>query len=233
MVQTKYYDIDQVFAAENERSNFGQVSAQLLRLHHLAAQFEQPTILECGVHEGWSTGVLAKACEEHGGRLISIDINDCSDAISSSCWTFIQSDDTNLEFIFTEAPLLKAGIDLIYIDSRHSGAHVARLIDLYYPHVNSGGYLTFDDIDPGPYMRGQRKDHPQREVAWREISNRVQDFFYANQDDLRLEFHFGSTGLAVMKKLAPKDQRPQPVKRIARRYFTLRSILKQVLGRDL
>lgn len=231
MVETKYYDLEQIFASENEHSVMGKVSDQLMRLHRLALTFDQPVILECGVNQGWSTGIFAHACEQNGGQLISVDINDCSDAIVSDCWTFIQSDDSDQDYVFSQAPVLKDGIDIIYIDSLHAAGHVRRLLENYYPYINQGGYIAVDDVDPGPYMAGRRKDDAEREIAWRRIGDVVRDFFYSNEDDLKLEMHYGSTGLAIITKLVPAGQAAS-FQRSPRRYFTLRSFVKSLLGRQ-
>ena len=96
--------------------------------------------------KGWSTGVLAHAVERNGGSLISLDIRDCSDAIEADCWTFLQIDDTKQERILREAPILKQGIDLIFIDSLHAARHVTRLLELWYPLVRQGGWIAFHDV---------------------------------------------------------------------------------------
>ena len=208
MVQTRHYDLPAVFEADEQPGVFGKVASQLMCLHRLVQQFHAPLVLECGVHEGWSSGVLAHACEQQAGRLVSLDIEDCSSAIESEVWTFIQTDDADQDFILSRVPDLARGIDVVYIDSLHSPRHVAKLISLWYPLVNQGGYLAFDDVDPGPFMQGRRKDNANMEVVWRGIADAVLGFFHANEDDLLLEFHFGSTGLAIMKKLAGRDPPP-------------------------
>ncbi|MCY3906124.1 MAG: class I SAM-dependent methyltransferase [Anaerolineaceae bacterium] len=229
MVQTRHYDLSAVFEADGQPGVLGKVATQLMSLHRLVQQFHAPLVLECGVNEGWSSGVLAHACEQQAGRLVSLDIADCSSAIESEVWTFIQTDDADQDFILSRAPELAQGIDVVYIDSLHSPRHVAKLIALWYPLVKQGGYLAFDDVDPGPFMQGRRKDNADMEVVWRGIADAVLDFFHANEDDLLLEFHFGSTGLAIMKKLARRDKMPRPARRLRRRHFTLRSLARQLL----
>jgi predicted O-methyltransferase YrrM len=231
MVYTRHFELQKVFDADGGPGVFGKVSTQLMELHRRVSLVEAPVVLECGVNQGWSSGVMAHAVEQNGGKLISLDIEDCSDAIVSDCWTFIQTDDSDKERILRDAPLLKAGIDLIYIDSLHAARHVARLLMLWYPLVRQGGWLAFDDVDPGPYLRGQRKDDANREIAWRAISHVVSDFFYANEDDLLLEYHYGSTGLALMQKLAPMSKAPNPPRRIPRRRLTLRSFARLLARR--
>ena len=117
MVGTKHYSLDDIFAADGQLGLSGKVATQLMHLHRKVSQCDRPTVLECGVHQGWSTGVLAHACEATGGVLVSLDIEDCSDVIESDTWTFIQTDDRALDTVLTRAPLLRQGIDLIYIDS--------------------------------------------------------------------------------------------------------------------
>ncbi|MCY4009121.1 MAG: class I SAM-dependent methyltransferase [Anaerolineaceae bacterium] len=231
MVQTTHFELQEVFAADGQPGVFGKVATQLMLLHRQVSQRPHPTVLECGVHQGWSTGVLAHACEAQGGVLISLDIDDCADAIQSPVWTFIQTDDSARETVLTRAPILRQGIDLMYIDSLHDARHVARLIESYYPLVKQGGWLAFDDVDPGPYLRGRRKDNAEREIAWRGIGQAIQDFFYANEDDLFLEFHFGSTGLALMQKLVPQDHPHRPARAIRLRHTSLRSLAKRLLRR--
>ena len=231
MVVTKYYNLQTVFDADGGPGVFGKHATQLMELHRRVSQVETPVVLECGVDKGWSAGVLAHAVEQNGGSLISLDIRDCSDAIESDCWTFLQIDDTEQERILKEAPILKQGIDLIFIDSLHFARHVTRLLELWYPLVRQGGWIAFHDVDPSPYMRGQRKDYIENEIVWRAIWQVVQDFFYANEDDLLLEYHLGDMGMAIMQKLAPMSKAPQPLRRIARRRVSLRSLARHLAGR--
>ncbi len=70
------------------------------------------------------------------------------------------------------------------------------------------------------------------EIVWRRIGNVVLDFFYANEDDLLLDVQFGSTGLAIMKKLVPPERSSAPVIRRQRRFFTLRSLARAILKGD-
>ena len=71
MVQTRHYDLPAVFDAHGQPGVFGKVATQLMCLHRLVRQFDAPLVLECGVNEGWSSGVLAHACEQEGGRPVS------------------------------------------------------------------------------------------------------------------------------------------------------------------
>jgi len=231
LVDTKYYRLQTVFDADGGPGVFGKHATQLMELHSRVCQVEAPIVLECGVDKGWSTGVLAHAVELQRGKLISLDIRDCSDAVVSDCWTFLQIDDTEKERILREAPILEQGIDLLYIDSLHAARHVTRQMELWYPLVRQGGWIAFHDVDPAPYMRGQRKDNIESEIVWRAVAQVVLDFFYANEDDLLLEFHYGDMGMAIMQKLVPMSKAPQPLRRLPRRRVSLRSLARYLTGR--
>ena len=116
-------------------ANNGQYFAakQLLKLHQDAFQRENPIIVELGVDIGTSTKTFLNAiANKPKAYLISVDIDDCSSAASSSKWTFIHSDSTNIEFITREAPIIeKRGIDLLYIDSSHSAKHVKKSLNFF------------------------------------------------------------------------------------------------------
>ncbi|MCY3575418.1 MAG: class I SAM-dependent methyltransferase [Chloroflexi bacterium] len=233
MVETRHYDLQSVFAAAGGPGAFGKHATQLMELHRRICSLEVPPIvLECGVHKGFSSGVLADACERTGGRLVSLDIADCSAAIQSDCWTFIQTDDTDQERILHEAPFLKQGIDLVFIDSWHAVRHVRRQLELWYPYVRQSGWLAFHDVDPTPYMRGQPEDNRDSEIVWRDIWQLVQDFFYANEDDLLLEYHLGDKGMAIMQKLASMSKPPNPPRRLKARRVSFYSLARRLRGRN-
>ena len=52
---------------------------------------KNPVILELGVNRGRSTKRFIDYIELNGGELYSIDIKDCSNAISSNKWNFLGS----------------------------------------------------------------------------------------------------------------------------------------------
>jgi predicted O-methyltransferase YrrM len=229
VVEAKYHPVEETFNNEHQPGTPGKVATQLMTMYRMVEQRENPTVVEFGVHRGQSTGVLAHACEKTNGRLISVDIEDCSDVIASPVWKFIQQDDSNIDSILQQEPIIRSGIDLLYIDSLHAPEHVAKLLMLWFPYVKENAYITVDDVDPFPYMRGQRKDDADREIVWRGIQQVVMDFFHANHEQLYLEMHYGSTGLAVMYKLAPLQTQPNPPKHIRPRTWSVRSVARQIL----
>lgn len=230
LVQTRHYDMQEFIQAEHSPGNHGAVSAQLMRLHREVLAMNAPMVLECGVNRGQSTGFFAWACEQNGGRLVSVDINNCSDAIVSPVWTFIQSDDTRQDIIFAQVPQLYHSIDFLYIDSLHTARHVEKLLMLYYLHVRQGGIIAVDDVDPLPYLRGKPKDNKTQEITWRQMGAAVRHFFYANEDALRMEIYYGSTGLAIIRKLVPAGTPPRSPRSIRPRHFSVRDTLKRWIG---
>ena len=179
---------------------------QLLELHSDAIQRENPIILELGVERGASTKIFLNAiANKPSASLISIDIEDCSSAASSEKWTFIKCDSTNIEAILREAPVIKErGIDLLYVDSTHSAKHVQKEVEVFYPFLNKGASIFFDDCDYFPYMRNQRKDNAAVEFGLRKIKILIEDISRSNLGDLELRMHYGSTGLAMLKKQVKK-----------------------------
>ena len=232
MVDAKHFNLQGVFNAEGGTGVFSKHATHLMALHRRISQIESPVVLECGVDLGWSTAVLAHAVEGRGGRLISLDIRDCSDAITSEAWTFIQSDDSDKDRVLRAAPVLKDGIDLVLIDSWHAVRHVRKVFGLWYPLVRQGGWIAFHDVDPGPYMRGQRRDNIENEIVWREKAQFILDFFYANEDELLLEIQYGDMGMAIMQKLAPMDRPPQPPRHIRARRHSFFSLARRLRGRN-
>jgi predicted O-methyltransferase YrrM len=208
MAYCKYHVFDNYIQLENQPGLDGKIATHHLKLFHLVARMQSPAIVEFGVDKGYSTCLLATACEQTRGRLYSVDIADCSDVVKSNAWTFIQVSDLNIDTILQQAPQLTQGIDLLHIDSIHTGKHVTELLNTWFPYIKANGYVTFHDIDAAPYKPGQRKQNRLRAREFLGLATAVKNFFYANEDQLFLEFHFGSTGMGIMQKLSPLGAQP-------------------------
>ena len=197
MFQSYINDLKKYSLVQNE-SRF--VAQQLLYLHREATNRENVIILELGVDRGQSTKVFLNAIQSKSkSHLVSVDIRDCSDITNSEKWTFVKSDSADINMVLHHAPILRNGIDLIYIDSLHTADHVYEEIYGYFPYLNRGGIMYFDDIDSSPYMTGQRKDNISIEIANRKILELIKAVFISNKDNLNLKIHFGSTGLACIE----------------------------------
>ncbi|ABK45523.1 hypothetical protein Mmc1_3032 [Magnetococcus marinus MC-1] len=198
--------------AEHEfaHGDAGKRANHNMLLYHLVKSFSQPTVLECGTALGQSTCLLLTAVEEQQGRLCSLDIQDCAHVAQSDRWQFIQTDDRDAAYVLGLAPYLSEGIDVLFLDSVHSRAHVWAQLQAWYPLIKQGGYIAFDDIDPTTYRQGGRTPNQQRCAEFGDMSEMIREFFYANLDDLFLAYHFGISGRGIMKKLAPMGTQPKP-----------------------
>ncbi len=210
MAHCKHFDFDELQRQEYQPGLEGKIATHHMKLYHLVVTMERPIVLEFGVDKGRSTCVLLTACEKTGGHLYSVDIRDCSDVAESEAWTFIQQNDQAIGDVLAQAPALASGIDLLHIDSLHRREHVLRLLMKWFSYVKAGGFITFHDVDPTPYLPGQRKDNPRHEFEAIGVAQVIREFFYANEDHLFLEYHFGSTGMGIMRKLTPFGISPNP-----------------------
>lgn len=220
-VTTKYHAFREYADAEYAEGLNGKIATQLMRMYRRAREMRSPVVLELGTAKGASATVFLQACEETEGRLVSVDIADCSDISKSSRWQFVQSDSSKIQFILSQAPYLADGIDILYIDSLHSPDHLKKELVGWYPYLNERSWIFFDDVDSNPYRKGNRKDDVKAEAAWDEIHEYVKSFFYANEESLYLEIMYGSTGLACLLKLSPKGTIPNKEKQIIHRKRSL------------
>lgn len=208
-IKTKHHTFEEYEKLEHTRGLKGQVATQLMRMYRVAKEMANPIILELGTAQGCSTTVFLQACEDSGGRLVSVDRKDCSDISSSDRWKFVQSDSTNIDCILSKAPQLKNGIDVLYLDSLHEKSHVEMEFILWYQLMNRGSHIFIDDVDSYPYREGQRKFSPRKVLAIDGVREHVKTFFHINEDELCLDIMFGSTGLAHFYKLSPRGTLPR------------------------
>ena len=94
-----------------------------------------PVILELGVNRGRSTKRFLDHINFNGGKLFSIDIKDCSQAIENKNWNFFQCNDLHTDKILEKFPDLKNGIDVLFIDSYHDPNHVRNLLFNWFYYV--------------------------------------------------------------------------------------------------
>ena len=195
---------------------------QLLEMHLEALQRENPIIVELGVDKGQSTRVFLNAInDKSNARLISIDIRDCKQAIKSNNWEFVQQDSIDIESLLLKKPIVKDGIDILYVDSLHTQSHVLKEIYGFFEYVKPKGVIYFDDIDSGPYMKGQRKDSINTEITNRKILDLLEAVFRANYSSIDFSIHKGSTGLAKFVKHSKLGDKLRPPVFIGKRRLRL------------
>jgi predicted O-methyltransferase YrrM len=216
-IKTKYHGFEEFAHGEDGPGVPGQVATKLMWMYRKTAEKSRPVVLELGTDDGNSSTIFLQACEEKDGRVVSVDIVDYSDISSSPRWQFVKSDSTNVDYIIKQAPHLAAGIDVMYVDSLHTRAHVEKEVMGWYPYLNQDAWIFFDDVDSNPYRKGHRKDNVNVERANDSIHEFVQEFFYANEFTLQLSIFYGTTGLACMRKRSPRGTSPVKAVRIVRR----------------
>ena len=96
-------------------------------------------VLELGVRDGESTKAFLKALDITDGKLISVDINNCSGVSNSGRWQFVQTDDT--QFDFNEV------IDILFIDSSHAFQHTLFELNKFGDLVRAGGVILLHDTN--------------------------------------------------------------------------------------
>ena len=185
----------------NSESRFA--ANQLLEMHKEISKRENPLIVELGVDKGQSTRVFLNAINNKiKAKLISIDIKNCKNAVKSSDWEFVQQDSADIKSLLIKKPIIKEGIDVLYIDSLHTKTHVLNEVYSYFEYIKPNGIIYFDDIDSEPYMINQRKDSVSTEIANREIFELLEAIFRANYSSIDFSIIKGSTGLAKFVKLS-------------------------------
>ena len=160
---------------------------------------KNPNILELGVERGSSTTAFCWIAEQINGSVFSVDIDDCSNAVISDKWKFVQSNDLNYKFILKKFEKLeKEGIDLIYIDSYHENHHVLKLLNIWFKFVKKDGAIFIDDIDSFPFRKN--KD-TWNSIVYDLTNKTVKEFYYTNHEKIFYTKYFGENGLAKLQKL--------------------------------
>ncbi|OUX36272.1 MAG: hypothetical protein CBE33_06090 [Candidatus Pelagibacter sp. TMED273] len=172
----------------------------------------KPNILELGVERGASTTAFCIIAEEIDGKVYSVDINNCNDAVTSNNWRFIQSNDLNHNFILDNFKELKNnGIDLIYIDSYHENYHVLKLLNIWFKYLKKNGAIFVDDVESLPF---RKKKDPWNSIVYDQTKETVRNFYYNNEDKIFFTMYYGENGLAKLEKLTDFLDEPNKIKKI-------------------
>ena len=95
-------------------------------MHEHVSSLDKPTVIELGVDRGHQKCFSMLVKSKSDALLVSVDIRDCSSVSNSKQWRFIQSDSLNIDEILCQAPEIKHGVDLVYVDSLHNPEHVKK-----------------------------------------------------------------------------------------------------------
>ncbi len=188
--------------------------------------FNNPIILELGVNRGGSTAKFLKYINDNGGELYSIDIKDCSKItndelfknVKTNNWKFLKSNDLNIEYILEKFPLLKNGIDVLYVDSYHDETHVKKTLEKWFIYIKKNGYIFFDDTESLNYRKSKNFTISVNNDA---INNFVKEFYDNNSFQLLYIKYFKGSGLSEYTKLSDLGSLPVLSKKIWKYNSTL------------
>jgi predicted O-methyltransferase YrrM len=166
---------------------------------------KNPVILELGVNRGRSTKIFFDYINDKGGKLFSIDIRDCSNALVSPEWNFFQCNDLNINEILKKFSVLKKGIDLLFIDSYHEPNHVKILLHTWFYYVKKDGFIYFDDTESYLY---RLKKNITLSITNDSINDEIKKFYHQNYNQLLYTKYFHGTGLAEFNKVSDLYVKP-------------------------
>ncbi len=136
------------FTLQTQQSGAAEdISQHLVTLSLLVIEFGLKQIVELGTRSGNSTLTLLEAARHVGGRVLSIDIDECREtqqkvaaAGLADWWRFIQQGDLDVPDEQLPSP-----IDLLFIDTNHLYDHTMAELRKYAPKLRAGGWLAFHD----------------------------------------------------------------------------------------
>ena len=195
-------------------------------IHKEIEKIKNLKILELGVKNGISTSLFLKICEENGGNLISVDINDCSKLYSNEKWKFIHSRDDNFSKINEEIKRM-GGLNLIYIDSYHEPNHVKKIFYNYYNLLSENGLIFIDDISWLPYLKSSYRENKWVEEMNFKTFEKLLEIKLSNENNFKIEFSFERSGMAKILKLNLNDlNEPKKIERTR----TIKSFLREIIN---
>ncbi len=125
--------------------------------HHLGLLYSlaRGNVVELGTRSGVSTAALLAGVESHGGRVISIDLADCSGLFAGhERWAFIRGDSRDAELAATVQHLFDdESIQTLLIDTEHVHSVTTAELDLWAPRMAPGGHILLHDPETFPGVR--------------------------------------------------------------------------------
>ncbi len=135
--------------------------------HHLGLLFSlaRGSVLELGTRTGVSTTALLAGVEKAGGRVVSVDIDDCSAvAKDHPQWSFWQGSSTDANMA-QDIATYNGPFSLILIDTFHCLEQAAEELSLWGPHVAPGGHICMHDPETFPGVRRAAQEFADR-MGW-------------------------------------------------------------------
>jgi cephalosporin hydroxylase len=133
---------------------------QDLMLYHQVIWEKKPeVIVEIGTRFGGATKMFQDWMDDHGGKVITIDIQD-QVAEKDPRITYLIGNSTDPEIVEKVRELTKGKATMFIIDGDHSRVHVKWEITRYKDMVTPGHYMVLEDCytDNGLYHPGEARD---------------------------------------------------------------------------
>ncbi len=183
-------------------------------------------ILELGVQRGTSTNIFLEICDNNGGYLTSVDIDNCAKVSDNPRWKFIQSRDDNFDLIKNQ---FQKKIDVIYLDTLHEAIHVEKVFYEYYKLLNTNGFFFIDDISNLPYLKNKPRNNFYCEINNKETFKKIIEIYNSNINNFDLSFSFVASGLAIIQK--KNENNLNKIEPIKERDISLRNLYRKIIGR--
>ncbi len=123
--------------------------------HHLGLLFSlaRGNVLELGTRSGVSTAALLAGVERQGGKIVSVDIEDCSAvAADHPQWSFWKGSSTDANMA-QDIATYNGPFQLMLIDTFHSYEQSTAELSLWGAHVAPGGTICMHDTETFPGVR--------------------------------------------------------------------------------
>jgi cephalosporin hydroxylase len=142
-------------------SRESDISDHLSALFYHALEASPRLIVELGTRGGESTRILLAVAEITGGRMLSLDVDDCSGikVPHADRWEFIRGDDVAFgrdRFVpWCAARGLAPKADVIFIDTSHLYEHTKEELKAWTGHLTDTGTLILHDTNMGDGVYGR------------------------------------------------------------------------------
>ncbi len=116
-------------------------------------------IVELGVRGGESTFVFERVARLFESPLVSVDVEDCSNASNYEHWYFVQQDDVTFAGEFQnwcKEHELPDQIDILFIDTNHKYEHSRNEFEKWFPHLSKHAKVFLHDTNLTRFFK--RKD---------------------------------------------------------------------------
>jgi hypothetical protein len=209
---------------ESHSRRQSDISDHLIPLFIEAAAMRPSLLVELGVRSGESTVALGRVADIFGANLISVDLEDCSAACSSSHQVFVKSDDIRFAQQFGAwcgSHGLVQSIDVLFIDTSHEFDHTVAEIENWFPILSPHCKVVFHDTNMSTvYFR----KNGTIGIGWanqRGVIAAIEQYFNCRFDERQDFVHFtqgwiikhfaNCNGLTILERVGLREHSASPV----------------------